>query len=56
MVSTVNREKRYKPVEGCEQCEFYETDSGFINSACIECIMYGEAEEIEDGQAEADDD
>jgi hypothetical protein len=32
--------KEYKPVEGCEECEFMET-------ACAECIMYGEAEEVE---------
>ena len=33
--------KQYKPVEGGEECECYET-------ACIECIMYGEAEENEE--------
>ena len=26
----------YLPVEGCEECEFFET-------ACPECILYGEA-------------
>jgi hypothetical protein len=40
---------KYKPVDGCEECEFFET-------ACAECIMYGEAEEIKDGQAKAEDD
>lgn len=30
----------YKPVDGCEECEFMET-------ACAECIMYGEAEKVE---------
>jgi len=34
---------KYKPVEGCEECEFFET-------ACAECIMYGEAEEVTDGK------
>ena len=41
--------KQYKPVDGCEECEFFE-------SACIECIMYGEAEEVEDGQVKTEDD
>ena len=41
--------KQYKPVDGCEECEFHET-------ACIECIMYGEAEEIEDGQVKTEHD
>lgn len=41
--------KTYKPVEGCEECEFYET-------ACFECIIYGEAEEITNGQVETADD
>ena len=31
----------YLPVEGCEECEFFET-------ACPECILYGEAEKVED--------
>lgn len=39
---------KYKPVEGCEECEFFET-------ACAECIMYGEAEEVTDGQVETAD-
>lgn len=26
----------YLPVEGCEECEFFET-------ACPECVLYGEA-------------
>jgi len=30
----------YLPVEGCEECEFFET-------ACPECILYGEAEKVE---------
>ena len=29
----------YLPVEGCEECEFFET-------ACPECILYGEAKEV----------
>lgn len=33
-------EYEYKPVDGCEECEFMET-------ACAECIMYGEAEKVE---------
>ena len=33
-------EYEYKPVDGCEECEFMET-------ACAECIMYGEAEKAE---------
>ena len=28
------------PVEGCEECEFFET-------ACPECILYGEAKKVE---------
>ncbi len=31
----------YLPVEGCEECEFFET-------ACPECILYGEAKEVSD--------
>ena len=31
----------YLPVEGCEECEVFET-------ACPECILYGEAEKVED--------
>ena len=31
----------YLPVEGCEECEFFET-------ACPECILYGEAKKVED--------
>ena len=30
----------YLPVEGCEECEFFE-------AACPECILYGEAKEVE---------
>lgn len=30
---------RRLPVEGCEECEFFET-------ACIECILYGEAKKV----------
>jgi hypothetical protein len=37
--------KEYKPVEGCEECEFMET-------ACAECIMYGEAELIKPDKTE----
>ena len=37
--------KRYLPVEGCEVCEHYE-------EACDECILYGEAEEVEDDDDE----
>jgi len=32
--------KQYKPVEGCEECEFY-------GAVCPECVLYGEAEEVE---------
>ena len=31
----------YLPVEGCEECEFFE-------AACPECILYGEAKKVED--------
>ena len=31
----------YLPVEGCEEGEFFET-------ACPECILYGEAKKVED--------
>ena len=31
--------EEYLPVEGCEECEFFET-------ACIECILYGEAKKV----------
>ena len=31
----------YLPVEGCEECEFFET-------ACPECVLYGEAKEVSD--------
>ena len=41
--------RRYKPVEGCEECEYW-------GEACAECMLYGEAEEIKDGQAETEDD
>lgn len=30
----------YKPVDGCEECEF-------AGCACPECIEYGEAEKVE---------
>jgi len=33
----------YLPVEGCEECEFFET-------ACTECILYGEAEKVDDNE------
>ncbi len=32
---------KHLPVEGCEECEFFET-------ACPECILYGEAKEVSD--------
>lgn len=32
-------ERIYKPVDGCEECEFYGT-------ACPECVLYGDAELI----------
>jgi hypothetical protein len=31
--------RRYKPVEGCEECEYW-------GEACAECMLYGEAELI----------
>lgn len=34
----------YLPVDGCEECEFMET-------ACAECIAYGEAEKVEANNA-----
>ena len=40
--------KEYKPVDGCEECEFMET-------ACAECIMYGEAEEVEQEDEQEND-
>ncbi len=41
--------KEYKPVDGCEECEFMET-------ACAECIMYGEAEEMDVNDLEEKED
>ena len=34
------KEIEYKPVDGCEECEF-------AGCACPECVMYGEAEKVE---------
>ena len=36
----MKKEIEYKPVDGCEECEF-------AGCACPECIMYGEAEKVE---------
>lgn len=49
LIEIVSREKpgrgrkkmeRYLPVPGCEECEFLE-------EACLECILYGEAKKEE---------
>ena len=39
----------YLPVEGCEECEFFEP-------ACIECILYGEAKKVKDADEEDSND
>lgn len=36
----MQKEIEYLPVDGCEECEFMET-------ACAECIAYGEAKKVE---------
>ena len=38
----------YLPVEGCEKCEFFETEIKWSLRACPECILYGEAKKVED--------
>ena len=35
-----NKVTEYLPVDGCEECELFET-------ACFECVAYGEAKEVE---------
>lgn len=40
--------KQYKPVEGCEECEYW-------GEACAECMLYGEAELIKPETEEAED-
>lgn len=40
--------RKYKPVEGCEECEFW-------GEACAECMLYGEAELIKPETEEAED-
>ena len=40
--------KQYKPVEGCEECEFW-------GEACAECMLYGEAKLIKPKTEENED-
>lgn len=48
MDGTNNMTRKYKPVEGCEECEYW-------GEACAECMLYGEAELIKPETEEAED-
>ena len=48
MKSPIQDISRFKPVEGCEQCEV-------DNEVCFECYMYGEAELKDEYKGTGDD-